>query len=79
MIRNGCSRVGLSLIRYGKFRRCECISGGIRDREGVSERTREAKARLWEQFLEAVARISLICYDVQFADVREKTGQMNLK
>ena len=29
-------------------------------REGVSERTRETKARLWEKFLEDVARISLV-------------------
>lgn len=42
-------------------------------REGVSERTRETKARLWEKFLEDVARISLLCYDVQFAKERAET------
>ena len=80
MIRNGCSRVGLSpntvMENLGG---ANASAEALEIREGVSERTREAKARLWEQFLKAVARISLICYDVQFADVREKNGANEFK
>lgn len=80
MLRNGCSRVGLSpntvMENLGG---ANSSAEALAIREGVSERTREAKARLWEQFLEAVARISLICYDVQFADVREKSGANEFK
>lgn len=70
MLRNALSRVGLSpntvIENLGG---ANSSAQALEIREGVSERTRETKIRLWEKFLKDISRLIFIFYSMQIADV----------
>jgi len=74
MIRNALSRVGLSPNTV-----IEVLGGAnasaqaLEIREGVSARTRDAKAALWETFIKQLSRLVLVFYSLREADITEST------
>ena len=74
MIRNALSRVGLSPNTV-----IEVLGGAnasaqaLEIREGVSARTRDAKAALWETFIKQLSRLVLVFYSLREADITESS------